>query len=70
MSESVVSDEDMADLTGAVQPATQIRILREHGIEPVVRRDGHPRVTWEAVTRAMLRTRPAEPDWSALRKAS
>lgn len=70
MDAHLVSDEALADLTGAVQPAAQIRILREHGIEPVVRRDGRPRVTWDALTNAMLRSRPAEPDWSQLSKAS
>lgn len=63
----LLTDTDLVELLGVEQPAAQIRVLREHGLHPIVRRDGRPRVTWSAVTAVMTTTRPAEPDWSALR---
>jgi hypothetical protein len=51
----LLSDRDIAELTGAVQPAAQARVLREMGLRPLIRRDGRPRVTWAAVTSAILR---------------
>jgi hypothetical protein len=65
----LLSDTELADLTGVEQAAAQIRVLQEHGLRPVVRRDGKPRVTWEAVTAAMLKAEKAAPNFGALRKA-
>lgn len=65
--ERLLTDSDMVELTGVEQPAAQIRVLREHGLSPVIRRDGRPRLTWRAVTEVML-TKPVEqPDWGAIR---
>lgn len=65
--ERLLTDADLAELTGVEQPAAQIRVLREHGLSPVIRRDGRPRLTWRAVSEAMVAKPAAEPDWSAIR---
>lgn len=65
--ERLLTDADLAELTGVEQPAAQLRVLREHGLSPVVRRDGRPRVTWRAVTEIMLAKPIEQPDWSAIR---
>lgn len=66
----LLTDDDVRELTGAEQPAAQARVLREHGLHPVIRRDGRPRVTWEAVTQAMISRRSAEPDFSSINRAA
>ncbi|WP_366518047.1 DUF4224 domain-containing protein [Nevskia soli] len=68
--DALLSDQELVELTGVEQSAAQLRVLRPHGIWPVVRRDGRPRVTRSAVSRAMLAkgTQYAEPDFSSLRR--
>lgn len=56
IADHLLTDADLVDLTGYVQPAEQARVLREAGLRPIIRRDGRPRITWEAVTRANLNT--------------
>ena len=71
MTPALLTDADLADLTGVEQPAAQIRVLREHGLHPIVRRDGRPRITWAALDAAITAngtTADAQPDWSALRR--
>lgn len=67
----LVSDEKLEELTGYTRAAEQTRVLRSMGLQPFPGRNGHPRVTWEAVNRIMAGTpvearRGAEPDWSAM----
>lgn len=66
----MLTDADLEELTGASQPAAQIRVLREHGLHPFIRRDGRPRITWAAVTAACTRTADHTPNFEALRRAS
>lgn len=63
----LLSDDDLVELTGVEQPAAQARVLREHGLKPIMRRDGKPRVTWSAVTAAQLERTKAEPNFDAAR---
>lgn len=66
---ALLTDEDLRDLTGVEQPAAQLRVLRDNGLHPIVRRDGRPRITWTAVDAVITRGQPnAEPDWSALQR--
>jgi hypothetical protein len=56
-------------------PGKQLEALRALGLRPLVRPDGRPRVTDDALTQAMLGNLPAEvsantPNWQAMRKAS
>lgn len=64
----LLSDDELAELTGVEQPAAQLRVLREHGLFPIVRRDGRPRLTWAALDAVMTGTRQDhdQPDWNAL----
>lgn len=39
-----VSDKELYDLSGYMQPARQIKWLRKHGVRFFVSADGHPRV--------------------------
>ncbi|WP_234932231.1 DUF4224 domain-containing protein [Pectobacterium carotovorum] len=43
---TLITDEDMIEITGAHYPSVQCQILRENGIPFVRRRDGRPRTTW------------------------
>lgn len=67
----LLSDNQLRELTGYVRAADQSRVLREMGLRPFPGRNGHPRVTWEAVNRIMAGTPVSakhgpEPDWSAM----
>lgn len=65
----LLTEADLIELTGVEQPAAQLRVLRDHGLHPIVRRDGRPRVTWTAIDAVITRGPPnAEPDWSALQR--
>ncbi len=67
---TLLSDADLAELTGYVQPEAQIRILREHHLQPIIRRDGRPRITWDAVTQSMMppAANTTSPNFEHLRK--
>lgn len=69
---ALLTDADLIELTGYEQPQAQARALREIGVRAVVRKDGHLRVTWEAITRGMVMTasRPVEPDFGSVRRAA
>lgn len=67
----LLTDDDLAELTGYERAAEQTRVLRSMGLHPFPGRNGRPRVTWEAVNRIMAGTpvaarRGKEPDWSAM----
>ncbi|WP_263063302.1 DUF4224 domain-containing protein [Dickeya dadantii] len=43
---TLITDEEMIEITGARYPGVQCQILQEHCIAFVRRRDGRPRTTW------------------------
>ena len=67
---NLLTDDELAELTGVEQAAAQLRVLREHGLHPIVRRDGKPRITWASVDAFIIgnQARNEEPDWSALQR--
>lgn len=73
----ILSDVELIELTGYQVPGKQLEVLRKMGLAPVIRADGRPRVTDEAVTRAICgdlgrredgRPPAAGPNWPALRQ--
>jgi len=71
----IVSDLELVELTGYSAPAKQLEALRKLGLIPVIRPDGRPRVTDDALTQAMLgragdaaATPGAAPAWTELRR--
>lgn len=66
----LLTDADLLELTGYEQPAAQIRALQSIGLRPVIRKDGKPRVTWDALARAMTTViqehRVATPNFGAI----
>lgn len=75
----ILSDAELIELTGYQMPGKQLEALRALGLRPVIRPDGRPRVTDDAVTQAMLghvraddaaAVPTARPNFAALRKAS
>lgn len=71
----IVSDEELIELTGYVAPGKQLEALRKLGLVPVIRPDGRPRITDDALTQAMLgragggtATPGATPAWTELRR--
>jgi hypothetical protein len=71
----LVDGPDLVKVCGGYeQGAAQTDFLRRMGLNPFPGRDGHPVITWEAVTEAMTRrlkeraTSGARPDFAALRK--
>ncbi len=57
---SFLSDSELTELTGYVQPAAQSRFLRQHGIRHIVNAINKVKVTWDAVNgeAAAKRQRP------------
>lgn len=43
---TLITDEEMIEITGAHFPSKQCQILREHDIAFVRRMDGRPKTTW------------------------
>lgn len=71
----ILSDAELTELTGYTMPAKQLEALRKLGLVPVIRPDGRPRITDDALTQAMLGhvgpSTPgaaASPQWTELRK--
>ena len=77
MTDRLATDVELEELTGYSSPGKQLETLRRHGLRPVVRCDGRPRVTFAALTAAMLGAfaldaetgQAARPNLSAVRKA-
>lgn len=73
----ILSDAEMEELTGYQVASKQLESLRRMGLTPVIRADGRPRITDDALTQAMLghfASAPAAggvvgPDWSVLKPA-
>lgn len=66
----LVSPEDLIEVCGGLrQGAAQFDFLRQQGLRPFPGRDGHPRITWEAVTAAMsAKEVKSDLNWNALAK--
>ncbi|MBC8950210.1 DUF4224 domain-containing protein [Xenorhabdus sp. TS4] len=68
----IISDSDIAELTGYQIPSKQCAVLKNAGIFFIVRRDGRPRTTWEHFNNPLSqRVRnyapaPQEPNFGAL----
>lgn len=62
-----LTPEQLADLTGYVQGAAQIRWLRKNGIDHTVRADGKPRVPAVAFTSTRTAPAPRGPNLDAVR---
>ncbi|ETS31116.1 hypothetical protein BB987_09400 [Photorhabdus temperata] len=68
----IISDTDIAELTGYKIPSKQCKALKEAGIFFVIRRDGKPKTTWEHFNNPLSqRVRdysqsPQEPNFGAL----
>lgn len=50
---ALLTPDDLQALTHKRQPAAQIRELRRMGLLPIVRADGTPAITWDAVNACM-----------------
>lgn len=72
----LLTEDEMIELTGYQVPVKQLEALKALGLRPIIRPDGRPRITDDALTQAMLgRTAQAEspaaspsPDWTKIRK--
>lgn len=58
---ALLTPDDLQALTHKRQPAAQIRELRRMGLQPIVRADGTPAITWDAVN-ARMGSAAAEPE--------
>ena len=47
------TDQELADLTGYQIGSKQVEALKAMGLRPIIRPDGRPRITWDALTEAM-----------------
>lgn len=66
-----LSDDELLDLTGYVQPSRQVRWLEENHIRHFVNRLQRPRVPRDAIAghRDSATEKRTEPDFSKVRKA-
>lgn len=58
----ILTPADLEQLTHKRQPAAQVRELRRMGLLPIVRADGSPAITWEAVNARMVGATAGD-DW-------
>lgn len=73
----LLSDAELADLTGYEIQSKQLEKLVEIGLRPMIRPDGRPRITMGALTQAMLgnlpppsqAAAPMRPNFAALKRA-
>ncbi len=69
---SELTHEELERVTGKVQGAAQMRYFQRLGIRPLPHPDGHPIVTWEAITAWQLGQAGNDewqPDFSRYREA-
>ena len=69
MKTGILNTDDLFDLTTYRNGGKQMDALRGMGLRPYMGRDGHPRITWEAVNQAMSAPQAIAPNWNSLRKA-
>jgi hypothetical protein len=68
---SILSPDDLIELTGSKNPGKQIEVLAKHGIKFITRTDGKIRTTWQAVNTVLLQkaiTDEIEPNLDFLRR--
>jgi len=72
VSDMFLSTDEISSMTGRVQRAAQVKVLRFMGIEHRVRPDGtlavlraHVEKVFGAAPAAAQKTTPKEPDWEA-----
>lgn len=61
----ILSQSELAELTGSKQSSRQKEVLSDHGIGYIVRYDGKISTTWEAIHSALNQSKTAaamEPD--------
>ena len=72
MSQRALTDDELIALTGYVRGSDQLRYLRDQGLNPFPGRDGHPRITWEAINARMAgngdKPDAGDLDWSVLQR--
>lgn len=61
MTNDLLTDEELIELTGYQFPSKQCEALKRSGISFVKRRDGRPRVTWTHVNAALSGQRLESP---------
>ena len=69
---SELSRQELQRVTGKVQGAAQMRFFERLGLRPIPHPDGHPIVTWEALTAYQLGKAGNDewqPDFTRYRKA-
>lgn len=73
MSDMFLSADEISSMTGRVQRAAQVKVLRFMGVEHRVRPDGtlavlraHVEKVFGATPAAERKTTPKEPNWEAL----
>ncbi|MCG3462627.1 DUF4224 domain-containing protein [Xenorhabdus bovienii] len=57
----IITDEEMAELTGYKIPSKQCELLARHGIFFITRPDNKPRTTWQHFNHPMIATRYSKP---------
>ncbi|MDX7988640.1 DUF4224 domain-containing protein [Xenorhabdus sp. 12] len=68
----IISDADIAEITGYIIPSKQCEVLKEAGIFFITRRDGRPRTTWDHFNNPLAQRfrnyapEPQEPNFGAL----
>lgn len=66
---TLMTHEDISEITGAKQPSKQISVLCRNGIPHTVDANGRPKLTWYQYNNAHLMRQPAVndgPDFGAL----
>lgn len=69
MTEAFLTDAELEDMTGLVQPAAQVRWLRKNNVHHYVRADGQVRVPRGSIERPGPADRSGRPNFGALREA-
>lgn len=70
MSQPWLSDDELRDLTGYVQPSRQVRWLEENRIKHYVNRLNRARVPRDAIVAFKGSEKRTEPDFTKVRKAN
>lgn len=66
MTERLLTEADLVELTGVRQGAAQVRFLQKWGIAHVVKGNGRPAVTWDQVNK--VDRQRSRPNFGALRQ--
>ncbi|WP_261287833.1 DUF4224 domain-containing protein [Serratia fonticola] len=70
---TLITEEEMLEITGSHYPSKQCQILLDNGIPFVKRMDGRPRTTWYNLNHPLSTRHPepekktaVEPNWAAM----